>query len=236
MGWDELLWFKVGEACNVKVIWTHAGETFLCDIFDIWQRLGSCKANRSSFSQILPVDSCIFDDQLDTRDCQGRSGPFVTIRQMGPSLALQICAMFSFYPFWQLDEPLYVLRAYSIWCMCLNMEQSLNIPFLQFKSFALSKMSAADWALITLSTSIILTTVGFQKIRSFQSFPLFFWTEYACFQTIRIPSRCLWSLALWITKNGFLHLQITNAEAASQDDNGIQTVANKISNYLVSAN
>ena len=146
------------------------GETFLCDIFDIWQQRGSCKANRSSFSQILPVDSCIFDDQLDTRDCQGRSGPFVTIRQMGPSLALQICAMFSFYPFWQLDEPLYVLRAYSIWCMCLNMEQSLNIPFLQFKSFALSKMSAADWALITLSTSITLTMVGFQKIRFFLSF------------------------------------------------------------------
>ena len=143
-GWNELLWIKVGEACNVKVIWTHAGETFLCDIFDIWQQRGSCKANRSPFSQILPVDSCIFDDQLDTRDCQGRSGPFVTIRQMGPSLALQICAMFSW--------------AYSIWynwCMCLNIEQSLNIPFLQFKSFALSKMSAVDWALITLSTSII---------------------------------------------------------------------------------
>ena len=136
MGWDELLWFKVGEACNVKVIWTHAGETFLCDIFDIWQQRGSCKANRSSFSQILPVDSCIFDDQLDTRDCQGRSGPFVTIRQMGPSLALQICAMFSCYPILQLDEPLCILRAYSIWynwCMCLNIEQSQNIPFLQSK-------------------------------------------------------------------------------------------------------
>ena len=89
-GWNELLWIKVGEACNVKVIWTHAGETFLCDIFDIWQQRGSCKANRSSFSQILPVDSCIFDDQLDTRDCQGRSGPFVTIRQLKPSLALQL--------------------------------------------------------------------------------------------------------------------------------------------------
>ena len=167
-GWNELLWIKVGEACNVKVIWTHAGETFLCDIFDIWQQRGSCKANRSSFSQILPVDSCIFDDQLDTRDCQGRSGPFVTIRQMGPSLALQICAMFSCYPILQLDEPLYILRAYSIWYnwyMCMNIEQSLNIPFLQFKSFARSMMSVADWALIPMLTSIILTMVGFQKIR-----------------------------------------------------------------------
>ena len=90
--WDGMRWVVMiqSEACNVKVIWTRAGETFLCDIFDIWQRLGSCKANRSSFSQILPVDSCIFDDQLDTRDCQGRSGPFVTLRQLKPSLALQL--------------------------------------------------------------------------------------------------------------------------------------------------
>ena len=156
------------------------GETFVCDIFDIWQQRGSCKANRSSFSQILPVDSCIFDDQLDTRDCQGRSGPTVTLRQLKPSLALQLLTYHIVY-FHHFDDG------------------------------------------------------GFPE-NQILSFPLFFWTEYACFQTIRIPSRCLWSLALWITKNGFLHLQITNAEAASHDGNGIQTVANKISNYLVSAN
>ena len=178
MGWDKLLWFNVGEACNVKVIWTHAGEAFLCDIFDIWQQRGSCKANRSSFSQILPVDSCIFDDQLDTRDCQGRSGPFVTLRQLKPSLALQLLTYHIVY-FHHFDDG------------------------------------------------------GFPEN---QIFSFIFWTEYAWFQTIRIPSRCLWSLALWITKNGFLHLQITNAEAASHDVNGIQTVANKIYNYLVSAN
>ena len=117
---------------------------------------------------------------------------------MGPSLALQICAMFSCYPILQLDEPLCILRAYSIWynwCMSLNIEQSLNIPFLQFKSFALSKMSAVDWALITLSTSIIR--------RGWVSRKSDFFTGFATFQTIRIPSRCLWSLALWITKNGF---------------------------------